>query len=97
MRFTGPLGYTQDAQQFFSPARDLNLGTVTNHLGHSTTVADIIFQGIDKLLLGLEWVHISDMGFEANKQLSLGGATANSRSVRVDSVGGNRFSPSEDI
>ena len=77
--------------------RDLNFGSITDELVHSTTSMDIVFQSIDKLLSRPHRVDIRDQRLFTNKKLGLSNTTVHSRVVRVDYICGNCLMSSWDI
>ena len=63
-------------------------GTIADKSGGCTTLPDLVLKGVDKLLVSLHGVHITDKGSGANKELGTGGAIVHSRRIRVNHVGG---------
>ena len=73
MRFTLPVIDTVGAQDFLDLIADLYLGAIANKLSRGASCPDLVFQGIDELLISFDGIDISDEGFNADKDLSNGG------------------------
>ena len=59
--------------------------------------SDVVLQDINKLLVTLEWVHITHHGFCPYKELCCSDPTVNGRGVRVYCISSNRFISAVDI
>jgi len=53
---------------------DLHLGAIANKLSWGASCTDLVFQSIDELPISFDSIDISDEGFNADKDLSNGGA-----------------------
>ena len=97
MGLTLPSRDEKDAENILDFVTDLDLSTVTEELGHSSPITDVILEGVDKLAIGLDTIDVSDMGTGPNKQDSSSGAIINSRDIGIDNITSNRFIAPGDI
>ncbi len=70
---------------------DLDLCAIADEFGGSTTLTDVILEGVDELRVGLDATSISDVGDGATVEHGSLSTMVNSRSVRVDNVTGVGF------
>jgi len=69
---------TKDVLDLFT---DFNLGTITNELVRCSLFPNVILKGIDKLLVSLDPIDITNHRVTANKELCNSNATINSWSI----------------
>jgi hypothetical protein len=67
IRLTLPAGDTQGTKDVMYLITNDNLSTVTNELMRSSTISNIVFQGVDKLLIRFDAIDISDLGISSYK------------------------------
>ena len=79
------------AQDVLCLVANLDLGAVTDEFGGGSSVADDVQEGMDKGLLGLDAMTISNERFSANTQLSHASTIVNGWGVGEHSVSSNRF------
>jgi hypothetical protein len=62
-----------------------------------TTICDIVLQGIDKLRIGFDTIHISDLRVRTNKEYSYSGTIINCRDVLINIVASDCFISKDNI
>ena len=77
MWLTLPGRNEEGTQDVANLATDLNLGTITNQFSGCTTGTDVILQCVDKLLVSLHAIHISDQLLCTNEELGASGPIIN--------------------
>ena len=67
------------------------ISTCARSLRRRDIFTDVVFDSVDKLFLYLHPVDVGDKRIGANKDLSAGLTTINSRGVRIDGICGDKF------
>ena len=97
MGFTLPITDAKGAKNVKNLFTDFNLCAITNELGGSATIADVILQGMDKLTVSFNAVDIRDLGIETSKDNRCGRTIIDSRNIRINDVTCDRFVATGDI
>ena len=97
MRFTLPITNAEGAEDVKNLLTDFDLRTITDELRRSTTISNIIFQGVDKLAIGFDAVNVSYLSIKASKDNSCSSTVVDSRDVRVYNIASNRLVTTSDI
>jgi hypothetical protein len=63
----------------------------------SSTISNIVFQGVDKSLICFDTIDIIDLGISSYKNDSSDGTIINSRDIGVDDVTSNSFMSKRDV
>ena len=74
-----------------------DLGTVTQKFVHGTILSNLVLQNIDEFFVTFHAIYRCEQRIMANKDLGTGGSTVNSRSIRVESIGGDSFGSTGNI
>lgn len=69
------------------PLANLNLGSVTDQLGHGFPPPEIVLEDMDKLPIVFHGINITYHGLSTHKELCCSDSTINCWSVRVYSIG----------
>jgi len=86
--FTLPAPYKKGTEDILKLFTDFNLGAVTDKFIGCTMLMDIIFKGVDKLLVSFNAVDVTNHGITTNKELGNSNTTVNSR---IHSICCHRF------
>jgi hypothetical protein len=89
--FNLPTANEKGTKDILDLLADFNLGSVTDQFGRSTMLMDVVFKSVNKLLVRLHAINISEEGLSTNKDLSTGGSIINSWNISIDSISGHRF------
>ncbi len=88
---TLPVLDEQGAEDILDFVTDLHLSSVTDKLGRSSPFTDVVFEGINELLVHFNTVDISNMGVGTIEDDSGSRAIINCRSIRINNVTGDGF------
>jgi len=97
VRFAVPSANNVVMEDVLDLASNLDHSTITEKLRGCSLCADVVLQSVDKFLVSLGTIDICEERLCANEKLGMGGPGINSKSIRDDLVGGNRFRMSMDI
>jgi hypothetical protein len=97
MRLTLPIVNTEGAEDVSNLMTSNGLTTVTDEFQGGTTLDDVIFQGVDKLFVGLNAIDVSDLSVSANKDNSSSGTIIDGWDIRIDIVTGNILLTAKDV
>jgi hypothetical protein len=97
MGFKLPDFYTKGAENILNFVADENLTKITKPFMWCTMVGDVVLQGIDKLLIGFDTLHIGDLSVCTNKEDSNSGTIINCRDTRLNTVASDYFISTDDI
>jgi hypothetical protein len=97
MRFTLPALDAKSTKDIKNLVTNKNLSAIADKFVRGTALDDVIFQGIDKLLVCFNTINISNLGVCTTKQDSGSRTVSNGRGVGVENITGNRLVPTRDI
>ena len=95
--FTLPVFNAVGTENIMDLLGDFTLSSITDQLVHSTTLPNLVFQGVDELTVSLHAIDICNQRLGANKELSTLRSVVNGSNIRKDSICSNRFVSTSDI
>jgi hypothetical protein len=91
MGFRLPAFDTKSLENILNFVSDENLIRITKKYMWCATVCDVFLQGIDKLLIAFDTIHIGNLSDRTNKEDSNSGTIINCRDIGINNITSDCF------